>query len=271
MSDLQALNFVDPGEVDARWRMVLFGPPGIGKTVAACSAPAPILALSADRPGAYRYARRHHAGKDIREARFSVSQDLRNLYAYARANEGQIATVILDPFSGIYDQIIKENTRGSKPDYQGVNRVIVEAIKSFRELDVNLVIVAYEKQVGDDDTESKTFAHLGGESLIQKVMGEMDLVARVFRKPADEDGPEQFMGQLVTARGYQCKDSSNALGRVRPLDLTEWFDTANREVGADESDIPFSPDFDEAASDALDAEAFIDEAKAKLGAKEAAA
>lgn len=71
MSDLTApLVFVDPAATDPTYRVCLWNAPGEGKSVAAASAPDPILVLNADRPSAYLFARKHHAGKDIREVRY---------------------------------------------------------------------------------------------------------------------------------------------------------------------------------------------------------
>lgn len=250
-SDISSLVFVDTEAADSRWRVVLYAPPGSGKTVAACSAPAPIVALSADRPGAYRFARAHFAGKDIREARFTGPQSLRDVYEYVRANEAEVASVVLDPFGNMYDETVKAHTRGAKPDWQKVNDVMLGAVRAFRDLDVNLILVAHERSEGDDDVETKVFPNLGGPALIQRLMAEVDIVARIGRKDVEGEAPV-WLGQFVTARGYQCKDSSGALGRTRPVDLTEWFDAATAGTTPDTSDVPFSPDFDEAASDALD-------------------
>ena len=58
MTDTTNLLFVDPAETDRCFRVVLWAAPGEGKSVGAASAPPPLLVISADRPGAYRYARR---------------------------------------------------------------------------------------------------------------------------------------------------------------------------------------------------------------------
>lgn len=242
-SDIPNLTFVDPDTVDTRWRIGLFGPPGAGKTVALCSAPGPILAINADRPGAYRFSRRHYPGKPIHEVRFQAWQTMRDVYEYVKANQDALATVGLDPVNAVYDQLVRENTTGAKPNWQKVNEQFIDLIRAFRALDVNLVLVAHERVEKDEnaDTEAKVYPNYGGPALIQKVMAELDIVARVFRREATEDTPEAFMGQLVTARGYQCKDSSGALGRVRAADLSEWIDAAN--ATADTSDVPFAEDF----------------------------
>jgi hypothetical protein len=240
-TDIPALTFVDPDAVDDRWRIGLFGIPGSGKTVALASAPGPILTINADRPGAYRYARRHNAGTRIHEVRFVNSQTLRSVYEYAREHQHELGTVAMDPFNAIYDAIVRENTTGSgKPNWQKVNEIVMDLIRAFRALDVNLVLAAHEKVEKDEnaDTEAKVFPAFGGPSLVQKVMGEMDIVARIFRQEATEDEPESWRGQFVIARGYQCKDSSNALGRTRVADLSEWIAAANA-AGAPVGDVPF--------------------------------
>lgn len=239
-SDIPSLTFVDPSKVDERWRIVLYGAPGVGKSVAACSAPGPIVAVSADRPGAYRYARRHHPDKTINEARFTGSDTLRDVYEHVKANQADIGTVVLDPWNAMYDELVRENTSGNgKPNWSRVNDIALGALKGFRDLDVNLVIVAHERRETDEngETEAKMFPQLGGPALIQKVMGEVDIVARVFRRPGEDGADPSWEGQLVTARGYQCKDSTGVLGATRVLDLSEWIDTANQKSDADE--LPF--------------------------------
>ena len=110
-SDIPGLTFVDPDAVDTRWRIGLYGAPGAGKTVAATSAPGPVLAVNADRPGAYRYARRRHAGKQIHEVRFQSWQTMREVFEYVRDHQADVGTVVLDPVNAIYDQLVRENGR----------------------------------------------------------------------------------------------------------------------------------------------------------------
>jgi len=50
------LQLVTPSE-DPNTNVLLYGPPKSGKTVAAASAPKPLLYLNADRPNATRFAR----------------------------------------------------------------------------------------------------------------------------------------------------------------------------------------------------------------------
>lgn len=264
-SDIPSLTFVDPAAVDKRWRIGLFAAPGGGKTVALCSAPGPILAINADRPGAYRYARRHHAGKQINEVRFQSWQTMRDVYEYVRDHQAEIGTVGMDPTNAIYDQLVRENTVGSgKPNWQKVNEQFIDLIRSFRALDVNLVLVAHERTEKDEnaETEAKVYPNYGGPSLIQKVMGELDIVARMYRREASEEAPEAYMGQLVVARGYQCKDSSGALGRTRVADLSEWIDAANAE---DTSDLPWGEPEDPENQDPDD-QLDLDDARAEAAA-----
>ena len=250
-SDVPGLVFVDPDKVDTRWRLGLYGAPGVGKTVAATSAPGPILAVNADRPGAYRYSRRHHQGTRIHEVRFQSWQTMRDVYEYARNHQDEIGTVVIDPVNLIYDQLVREHTTGNgKPNWQKVNETFIDLVCAFRALDVNLVLVAHERTEKDEnaDTEAKVYPAYGGPSLVQKVMAELDIVARVFRREASDDEPEAWMGQLVTARGYQCKDSSGLLGRVRVADLSEWIDAANAT-----DDVPFVESEDELVQKVQDA------------------
>jgi hypothetical protein len=247
MSDISNLTFVDPDEQDNRYRICLWAQAGAGKTVAACSAPGPIVAVSADRPGAYRYARRHHRDKSIREVRFEGQKTLDHVYLYLKQTP-EVKTVVLDPFGGIYDAIIAE-IGGSNPQgahYQKVNKKLLDFLITLRELDLNVVLVAHERVEGDEDSGIQRMPALGGPKMIEKTLAEMDIVAWCYRV-AQEDGTDKFLGQLVNARGRTCKDSTNALGRTRELNLGEWIETANQELYGADDPMPWDQDEPEQA------------------------
>lgn len=243
MSDL-SLPFVNPNEVDPTYRIALWAAPGEGKSVAAASAPDPILVLSADRPSAYRFARKHHKGKDIREVRYTDHTTLTDVYRYLRDPECDIRTVVIDPVSHIYDQLVDTApTRGDgEPDYQKVNKTILGFIKSLRSLDVNVVLVAHEKLNDGKKGDGKLYPALGGPALINKILAEMDVVAHIERVVKDtEDGQEvKWIGQLQPTRNLVCKESTGVLGDRRIADLSRWIEVATTELAPDDSDLPFS-------------------------------
>lgn len=240
MSDVPALLFVDPQEADTRFRVVLWASPGEGKSVGAASAPDPIVVISADRPGAYRFARRHHAGKDIRETRFQNSDTLTEVYRYLR-DQPEVETVVLDPFGGIYDKLAEEfPTSDGDVNWMGLNKKITGFLYSLRELDVNVVIVAHEKLNDGKKGDGKLYPAVGGPALINKILAECDIVAHVERvQPREEGESARYEAQLTPIRNLVCKQSTPAeLGDRALVDLTAWFAAAM----PDDSDLPWSDD-----------------------------
>lgn len=238
MSDLSSLTFVDPDEQDARYRVVLWAAPGEGKSVGAASAPDPILVLSADRPGAYRYARRHHGGKDIREVRYENRQTLAHVHAYLKGDGQGVRTVVLDPFGGIYDRLVEEiGGREPKPEhYQQVNKALLKFLYAMRDFDINLVLVAHERLNDGKGGDGKLYPNLGGPALINRVLAESDIVAHVEREPGGQGEAPRYMAQLTPVRNLVCKESTGLLGDRRPLDLSEWFTAAM----PDDTDLPWA-------------------------------
>jgi hypothetical protein len=229
------LTFVDPAETDARHRIVLWAAPGEGKSVGAASAPAPILVISADRPGAYRYARRHHHGKEIREVRYQGPETLEDVYRYLR-DGSDVRTVILDPFQTIYDNLVDTGAknRDGEPNWQAVNKKILGFLYSLREFDVNVVIVAHEKLNDGKKGDGKLYPAVGGPALINKVLAESDIVAHVERVEG-QGGEVRYEAQLQPNGFLVCKDATGyGLGDRRPLDLTEWLSH-----GASPSELPW--------------------------------
>lgn len=240
------LTFVDPNEADATFRVCLWAEPGAGKSVAAATAPRPIVVLSADRPGAYRFARHFHGltAADLRESRFLGGLSLNQLYRYVRDNRGEIRTVVLDPFTNIYDRLVKEAPRrgDGEPDYLAANDRIIGFLHSLREFDVNVVLVAHEKINDGKKGDGKTYPALGGPALINKILAECDIVAHVEREPGADDQPARYVAQLAPRGSLVCKESTGVLGERRDLDLTEWFATAAQVTApaADDSDLPWA-------------------------------
>jgi hypothetical protein len=250
-SDVPApLAFVNPDEQDATYRVVLWAAPGQGKSVAAASAPAPILVVSADRPSAYRYARKKHGHttQTLREVRYTGPETLDQVYTYLRENR-DVKTVVVDPLPNVYDGLVDVapivTIKGRRsPDYQWVNKKLLGFVKSLRVFDVHVVLIAHEKLNDGDDGDGKMYPALGGPSLINKLLAEMDIVAhveRVARPTEDDPGAAVWVGQIQPRDNLVTKDGTNALGDRRIADLARWFEVASEYVRPDSSDLPFDP------------------------------
>lgn len=243
MSDVPVLTFVDPAESSDLYRVVLWAAGGQGKSVMAASAPGPIVVLSADRPGAYRFARKHHAGKDIREVRFQGSQTLALVFKYLRDDAHDVRTLIIDPWGNIYDRLIDEEARGKDPEvevYSRVNKKMMAFLKALRDLPIHVVIVAHEKLNDGKKGDGKMYPALGGASLINKVVAEVDIIAHVERAPGETQAQDVWGAQLQPRGNLVTKDSTGALGDRRIGDLTEWFTAASAALAPDDTDLPFS-------------------------------
>ncbi len=237
------LTFVDPQEVDDTYRVVLWAPPGSGKSVVAASAPGPLLVLSADRPSAYKYARKHHAPKVINEVRYQGPESLDAVYRFLKDNPGGTRTFILDPFTNVYDALADVAPAGREggPDYQWVNKKLLGFVKSLRIFDINVVLVAHEKLNDGKKGDGKLYPALGGPALINKVLAEVDICAHIEMRRTD-DGTVTNVAQLQPTDTLVCKESASggALGPRRVADLTRWFELASEALAPDEADLPWA-------------------------------
>jgi DNA-binding CsgD family transcriptional regulator len=244
------LIFVDPTEVQTTYRIALAGEPGDGKTIAAATAPGPLLVLNADRPSAWEVARRRNPGKDIRETRYVDHSSLDEVFRYLNplGDGGDIRTLVIDPWSNIYDQLCaaapkKLDTRDGemKPDYEMVNAKLLGFLTALRRFDVHLVIVTHLKENEGKKGDGKTYARFGGMGLIRKAMAEMDVIALVQRT-TPEDGEPVWFAQVQPTDVWAGKDGTDALGPRRVADLSRWIELARAAnvVPAVDADLPWA-------------------------------
>lgn len=223
---MSPLNFVTPAETPPPLKALLYGPPGSGKTVAACSAPGPILYLNAEGPDALTYSRKRYGDSKILEVAFEGKQTLVDTFVYARDPENNIATIVVDSIGEMYRMLLEEigGERATLQNFGDVNTLIERFCRSLRDLPIHVVLVAHE-EIADVEGEIVRRPVTGGKKLPEILMAMMSVVAYCGVVAEKDDTPRRFVGQLVQANGRRAKDRSDALGKARDLDLTEWITT----------------------------------------------
>ena len=220
------LTFVTPTTEDQPLKALLYGPPGCGKTVAACSAPGPILYVNAEGADALTFSRKLYGDEHIREVAFKGKQTLIDVFVYLRAGEGGEQTVVVDSIGEVYRVLIEEisGERATLQNYGDVNTIIERFCRSLRDLPIHVVLVAHE-EIADVEGEIVRRPVTGGKKLPEILMAMMSAVAYCGVVPEKDGEPRRYMGQLIQANGRRAKDRSDRLGKSRDLDLTEWIHT----------------------------------------------
>jgi hypothetical protein len=201
-----------------------------------------VLYLNAERPTAARFARTLYGAEKIREVKLRSplthpdeppSRALDEAYLYLRnGGEGE-QTVVVDSIGELFRVLLEEATGGGKPtlpQYGDVTTKVERFCRSLCDLPLSTVLVAHEQAIKDEEIgifERLPVTGTSNPMLGVKLMAMVDIVGYCGRLEATQEGQaDVHMAQLVTANGRRGKDGSGVLGKTRPLDLTEWIQTA---------------------------------------------
>jgi hypothetical protein len=247
VSDIPSLVFEQAPPVPDTFNVLLYGPPGSGKSTAAATAPGPILWLNCQGRGALAYARRRaiELGTEIGEVRVDRSvPNVKNLLSHVmdhvRTGADPVpATVVIDTLGDLrallIDQIVVPGAKNSIQQFGEVAKTIKDTVIWFRDRPVNLVILCHE-DVADVEGDRIVRPLIGG-ALTEQIPAEVDVMA--YTGVVRDDDRVRYLGQLVEGRGRRAKDRSGGLGDVRDLNLTDWLSAYRAALTPDGSDVPW--------------------------------
>jgi hypothetical protein len=226
-----------PSPEDLKLNVLLTGPPKTGKTLAAASAPAPILYLNADLPNATMLAHRFY-GDAIMEVKYEGLKTLGEITNVLRAQEQQpkdkreVATVAIDPVGELHRRLMEEQSnraiRPSRDTYGDVSKYIERFCREMCERDVNVVIVAHDRPVENDGrVESLPWTGTSNTALGGTIMGMVDVIG--YTGIVEQEGGDKlYAAQLVPGGGRKAGDRFASLGRWQPLNLSKWVELSQQ-------------------------------------------
>lgn len=230
---MTALEFVVPTEIK-HFSSILFGPHGSGKTVAAASAPDPIVYLNADRKDGLRFARKHFPDKDIRELPVTGIDTLYNTVLYVQEHP-DVETVVLDSMGKIYDRVLRSIAKNDKhptlPEHGDCQTHIKRFVEALIELPVNVVLVAHDmtvevagmEQDGTLRREQVPFVGTSNPAMANSLMRDVSIVA--FCGAMGTGDERRWVAQVTESDGRRAKDNTGAiaaLGEYPEANLTAW-------------------------------------------------
>jgi hypothetical protein len=182
------LNIEKLEERDQHAKVLVYGEPGVGKTVFASTAPRPILWLESEG-GTVSIGEK--AGIDI--ARVTGLDTYREALTYLQANPDTYKTVVLDSFTETQAAVLKEIMKAVhasdpgrdefSPQYSEWGRlvgVMREIARGFRDLPMHVVITALVREDKDDMTGQLKVRPRLSPALADELPGFMDAVGYMY-------------------------------------------------------------------------------------------
>lgn len=223
--------------------ILLYGQPKVGKSTAAASAPPRILYVNCDLPNAMRFPRERY-GANLDEVNPESLQDLMDVALALKhdlmAGKCEWETVVTDPMHDLYrilhEDLSKRSVRPSLPVLGDAQVHIERYARQLCRLPINTVFVAHETATKNEETggfETIPFMGTTNDRPAGKLMGMVDVIGYcgIISESNTEDENEQhgerYAAQLKAANKRRAGSRFDMLGKVRSLDLAEWFHLIN--------------------------------------------
>jgi hypothetical protein len=169
-------------------KVIVYGEPGVGKTVFASTAPRPILWLESEG-GTNSIADR----SQIDVAKVTGLGTYREALKYLQANPGVYQSVVLDSFTETQNAILKEIMRRVVtndqsrdefnplfPEWGRLVGIMREIARGFRDLDMHVCITALQREDKDDMTGRVKIRPRLSPTLADELPGFMDVVGYMY-------------------------------------------------------------------------------------------
>lgn len=180
------------------------------------------------------------ADKHPNYAKIETLRDLNDFYLFLRGGKHEYKTVIIDSLTEIND-IIKagiEKKTGhpmEQRDWGEHTEAIMKLLRDFRGLPMNVIFIATEKYISDEDKIKKIVPMIDGKAAT-KIAQFMDVVAYIH---VENDGRSWI--EVTRNKKLLTGDRSRALTNDMPMDFEAWLASAqNIEVGKEEVKTTFS-------------------------------
>lgn len=190
-------------------KVVLYGPPGSGKTTAGATFPS-VLFLSAES-GLLSVR-----DMDIDVWTINGWEDLEEAYDYLRKGDHEYKSVVIDSLTEVQKKLnehIVKKFPGKRRDYDDLMSQsdwgyaidkLRKMCRAFRDLPLNVVFIALDQQE-QGEAETITKPALSGKTMAVELMGWVDAAIYCPGPTKDEDGKVQYLGQTIPGKGRMAK------------------------------------------------------------------
>jgi phage nucleotide-binding protein len=233
----------DPARIeqDVRPNILLYGPPGSGKTTGAASIPGRKLYLNFDLDNATHYARTEK-GADLIEPEFTfrtLPAVLEQVAIAAKSPAPPFDVVVIDTVGDMHRMLLEHESnyavRPGRDAYGDVSMAVERFCRAISKAEnVSAVIVCHDDPQKDEESGAilrEPFTGTSNPKVGRKLLGIVDIVAYTgVVLPADETAEPEYWAQLIDANGRRGKDRFGVLGKKRRLDLAEWVAAINKDL-----------------------------------------